>query len=168
MRIRSDETIEIDQNQAQLLDSLRSQLFLFRTQGKTGIEIVGEIATIEQRISAWMTTVGMREAFKMHWLPDDHATESIQRYRSELPKEWIIQRCTQRWKGTELIYDDWKDFCALHGIAADSRDFALMTHDEMVEGLDRCNAQWPYEFRGHNAVNCRCPEHAHFKTGGAR
>lgn len=60
------------------------------------------------------------------------------------PAEWIIQRCTQRWRKPpevripELIYED---FPTPEG---------LMTRTQMVEVLDRVNREHPNdEFRGH-------------------
>ena len=59
--------------------------------------------------------------------------------QSDVAREWIIQRCTQRWKGTYLQYEPWP-------LAADP-----MTRDEMLKALDRCAKHWPGdEFRGHN------------------
>ena len=57
--------------------------------------------------------------------------------------EWVIQRCTQRWVGTELQYEDWPGY-------ADQ----LMTRTQMLAALNECNQQWPeHEFRGHNVIN---------------
>jgi hypothetical protein len=60
------------------------------------------------------------------------------------PAEWIIQRCTQRWKKPpdvripELLYED---FPTPEG---------LMTRSQMVEVLDRVGREHPDdEFRGH-------------------
>jgi hypothetical protein len=40
-----------------------------------------------------------------------------------------------------------------------------ITRDEMIEALEACCKRWPDdEFAGHNVMNCRCVEHAHFKT----
>lgn len=59
----------------------------------------------------------------------------------EEDKQWIIQRCTQRWAGTELQYED---FPTLEG---------LMTRSRMVEALDRVSREHPGdEFRGHRVV----------------
>jgi hypothetical protein len=58
--------------------------------------------------------------------------------------EWIIQRCTQRWKKPpevripELIYEDFPT------------EEGLMTHSQMAEALDRVGREHPDdEFRGH-------------------
>jgi hypothetical protein len=60
-------------------------------------------------------------------------------------REWIIQRCTQRWIGTELQYEDWPSA---------NRP---KTRTEMLEALEYCGKQWPdEEFRGHNIANCDC------------
>lgn len=65
-------------------------------------------------------------------------------------KEWIIQRCTQRWNGMELIYED---FPTSEG---------LMTRAKMTHVLDRVNRQNPdSEFKGHRVkcegmVRCSC------------
>lgn len=57
-------------------------------------------------------------------------------------KEWIIQRCTQRWIGTELRYED---FPTPEG---------LMTRDQMIEVLSRvCEEHQDDEFRGHHVMN---------------
>ncbi len=54
-------------------------------------------------------------------------------------REWIIERCTQQWIGSELVYD-------------------------MRVALDRCNRIWPDEFRGHNVANCKCERHAELRA----
>lgn len=60
-------------------------------------------------------------------------------------REWIIQRCTQRWIGTELQYEDWP-----------ARQEPL-TQIEMLDKLAYWNDQRPDdEFRGHNIANCQC------------
>jgi hypothetical protein len=57
--------------------------------------------------------------------------------------EWIIQRCTQRWRGTELQYEDWPGFCEQR-----------MTNAQMLTALTVCNTRWPdEEFRGHNTAH---------------
>ena len=57
-------------------------------------------------------------------------------------REWIIQRCTQVWVGTDLRYEDWPRYAE-----------RLMTRREMLSALQECERQWPeYEFRGHNLV----------------
>jgi hypothetical protein len=55
---------------------------------------------------------------------------------------WIIQKCTQRWIGTELLYED---FPTPEG---------LMTRDEMIEVLHRvCEEHQEDEFKGHNLMS---------------
>jgi hypothetical protein len=65
--------------------------------------------------------------------------------RSREPQEraeWIIQRCTQRWVGTELQYED---FPTPEG---------LMTRTQMLEVLERVGKESnDDEFRGHNTHN---------------
>ena len=52
---------------------------------------------------------------------------------------WIIQRCTQQWRGSELLYED---FPTPEGI---------MTRGQMVEVLERvCREHPEHEFKGHN------------------
>jgi hypothetical protein len=54
-------------------------------------------------------------------------------------REWIIQRCTQKWIGSELQYED---FPIAQG---------LMTHRQMMRALERVQRLRPNdEFRGHN------------------
>jgi hypothetical protein len=71
-------------------------------------------------------------------------------------KQWIIQRCTQRRRpaecvgGFELIYEDW--------------DLEPVTEERMQAKLKSLGNSETDEFRGHNVRNCRCPEHAHFKS----
>ena len=58
------------------------------------------------------------------------------------PREWVIQRCTQKWIGTDLQYED---FATLEG---------RMTKSQMVEVLGRVQAENPNdEFRGHRLVS---------------
>lgn len=53
-------------------------------------------------------------------------------------RQWIIQLCTQRWEGTELVYADFPT------------DEGLMTRDEMLQVLERVSREHPdSEFRGH-------------------
>jgi hypothetical protein len=53
-------------------------------------------------------------------------------------KQWVIQRCTQRWVGFELEYED---FPTPEG---------LMTRDLMLTILERVCREHPNdEFRGH-------------------
>jgi hypothetical protein len=69
-------------------------------------------------------------------------------------QEWIIQRCTQRWIGTELQYEDWP---TTYGAKAKTRS-------EMLGALKRLETAYPDdEFRGHNVANCKCPNHANFR-----
>jgi hypothetical protein len=57
-------------------------------------------------------------------------------------KEWIIQRCTQRWVGTELQYEDFQ--------TPEGR----MTRDSMVKVLERVCHEHPHEeFRGHKVCD---------------
>lgn len=57
--------------------------------------------------------------------------------------EWTIQRCTQKWRGTELQYEDWPGYSE-----------RLMTRTEMLDALKECERKWPeHEFRGHNVAN---------------
>lgn len=73
-------------------------------------------------------------------------------------REWIIQRCTQQWIGTELQYQDWGPFGP--GI------MAPVTKTEMIEALDVFQRRWPDdEFRGHNVGNCKCEAHTLLKVG---
>jgi hypothetical protein len=59
--------------------------------------------------------------------------------QQEQPKEWIIQRCIDAWKNQ---YEDWPGYCE-----------KLMTHDEMMVALKKCEEKWiDEEFRGHRAV----------------
>jgi hypothetical protein len=63
--------------------------------------------------------------------------------------EWIIQRCTQRWIGTELQYEDWPGYSE-----------HLMTRTEMLAAVEECDREWPqHEFRGHNVANQPRPIH---------
>jgi len=56
----------------------------------------------------------------------------------EQEKQWVIQRCTQQWIGTDLQYED---FPTPEG---------RMTRDLMVEVLERVCREHPHdEFRGH-------------------
>jgi hypothetical protein len=53
-------------------------------------------------------------------------------------EEWVIQRCTQRWAGFELEYED---FPTREGV---------MTRDLMLTVLERLYRDHPNdEFRGH-------------------
>jgi hypothetical protein len=55
-------------------------------------------------------------------------------------REWIIQRCVNAFRNE---YEDWAGFCE-----------RLMTYDEMMVALKKCDDQWPeHEFRGHNVAN---------------
>lgn len=83
-------------------------------------------------------------------------------------REWIIQRCTQRWNGLELVYQDWIGAELLDGAVRQMPDFGLMTRSEMLRVLDWCATEWPdEEFRGHNVANCRCEEHRLLKPAGS-
>jgi hypothetical protein len=76
-------------------------------------------------------------------------------------REWIIQRCTQRWNGSELLYEDWIGAELFDGAGRQMGNIELMTRPEMIEGLEWCAKRWPDdEFRGHNVANCRCKQHA--------
>jgi len=85
------------------------------------------------------------KATGIEWLGEVPEHWDITRRRHETDNtaergEWVIQRCTQHWIGTELQYEDWPGY-------ADQ----LMTRTQMVAALDDCNRQWPqHEFRGHN------------------
>ena len=67
-------------------------------------------------------------------------------------REWIVQRCTQRWIETELQYEDWPAIqCPV-------------TQTEMLEKVKYWNREYPDdEFRGHNVANCECEAHTAFK-----
>lgn len=87
-------------------------------------------------------------------------------------REWIIERCTQKWIHeersvfgrrvsipTQLIYEDWTIDRAA-GAA-----LQVLTRDEMLAALDETAGLWPeHEFRGHNIAHCRCERHAHLKS----
>lgn len=63
--------------------------------------------------------------------------------------EWIIQRCTQEWIGTELQYQDWGP----HGPGA----MIPVSKTEMIDVLKAIEKRWPDdEFRGHNIGACKC------------
>jgi hypothetical protein len=82
-------------------------------------------------------------------------------------REWIIQRCTQQWIGSELQYEDWPLSSPAFQLSRQNvRSQDLMTRDEMIVALDFCNLHWPDEFKGHNVMNCRCEAHAHFRAEG--
>jgi hypothetical protein len=69
-------------------------------------------------------------------------------------REWIIQRCTQRWIGTQLRYED---FPASAWQKQSWRFLPVMTKEEMLKALTYCGQRWPMdEFRGHNVMNCKC------------
>ena len=71
-------------------------------------------------------------------------------------REWIIRRCTQRWIGTSLIYEDWP----IESIVGHSH---ALTREEMIATLDACVERWPdEEFCGHNVENCKCHAKATF------
>lgn len=76
------------------------------------------------------------------------------------PREWIIQRCTQRWVGTELQYQDYLGSIGPIVTACAVED--LMAIDEMMRALDICGKSSPDELRGHNVMNCQCERHQHF------
>lgn len=84
-------------------------------------------------------------------------------------KEWIIQRCTQMWVGTELQYEDFP------------AGQPLLTRTEMSDELDRVGSKNPDgEFRGHRVIidgtprtdgceSCRLGTHLwHSEQGGPR
>ncbi len=76
-------------------------------------------------------------------------------------REWIVQRCTQRWIGTELQYQDWGP----HGPGT----MTPVIKSEMLEALDVVQRRWPDdEFRGHNVLNCTCEAHSELKESAAR
>jgi hypothetical protein len=75
-------------------------------------------------------------------------------------REWIIQRCTQRWSDIELVYQDWIGAELFDGGIPQVPTFELMTRSEMLRALDWCSKEWPdEEFRGHNVANCSCEAH---------
>jgi hypothetical protein len=54
------------------------------------------------------------------------------------PREWIIQRCTQKWIGSELQYEDYPT------------PEGVMTHSQALEVLERVDrADFTNEFRAH-------------------
>jgi hypothetical protein len=56
-------------------------------------------------------------------------------------EEWVIQRCTQRWVGFELQYEDFP--------TSEGR----MTRDRMLSVLERVSREHPNdEFRGHRVL----------------
>ena len=56
-------------------------------------------------------------------------------------EQWVIQRCTQRWVGFELQYED---FPTPEG---------RMNRDRMLEVLERVSREHPNdEFRGHRVL----------------
>jgi hypothetical protein len=60
--------------------------------------------------------------------------------------EWVIKRCTQRWVGFQLEYED---FPTPEG---------LMTRDLMLKVLERVSREHPSdEFRGHRVGALREP-----------
>lgn len=68
--------------------------------------------------------------------------------------EWIIRRCTQKWIGAELQYENWPAAAFAFGLKG------LLTRSQMMRALELCGQRWPNdEFAGHNVANCRCPEH---------
>lgn len=70
------------------------------------------------------------------------ARDGIRSREPQERAEWIIQRCTQRWVGTELQYED---FPTPEG---------LMTRTQMLEVLERvARENNDDEFRGHNTRN---------------
>ena len=69
-----------------------------------------------------------------------------------MTREWIIQRCTQRWIGTELVYEDWLG--AVGPIIGAAVHDDLMTYYEMLRALEVCAASYPDdEFRGHRVTS---------------
>jgi hypothetical protein len=83
-------------------------------------------------------------------------------------REWIIQRCTQRWNGIELVYQDCIGAELFHWTVRQIPNFELMTYSDMLRALDWCAKKWPdEEFRGHNVANCRCEAHRLIKPVGA-
>jgi hypothetical protein len=114
-----------------------------------------------------------------HWEPGSIAVvvftgNPLRSSLANSPKrEWIIRRCTQRWVGTELIYEDWpvreafrRSFVGpLPGLVGRCDENELMVRDEMTAALDLCVRQWPdEEFAGHNVANCRCADHEELKA----
>jgi len=59
---------------------------------------------------------------------------------TEPAREWVIQRCINAFRKE---YENWPGFCE-----------RLMTYDEMMVTLKKCDDQWPeHEFRGHDVTN---------------
>jgi hypothetical protein len=55
---------------------------------------------------------------------------------------WIIQRCTQQWSNSDLLYENWPGYCE-----------QTMFRSDMVQALQECANRWPqHEFRGHNLL----------------
>lgn len=72
-------------------------------------------------------------------------------------REWIIQRCTQQWIGTDLQYQDWGPYGAGTMIP--------VTKTKMLKSLESFQRRWPdEEFRGHNIIHCRCEDHKELKS----
>jgi hypothetical protein len=81
-------------------------------------------------------------------------------FGSAQSEEWIIRRCTQRWNGTSLLYEDWNPKPATAKL--------LLSRPEMMTALKRAGNEHPDdEFSGHNVINCACPEHSHLKPAKA-
>lgn len=65
-------------------------------------------------------------------------SELSETYQNE---HWVIQRCTQRWIGFELEYEDLPT------------PEGIMTRDLMLATLERVSKEYPNdEFRGHRCV----------------
>ncbi len=91
-------------------------------------------------------------------------------------REWIIQRCTERWIGTELQYEEFPGYMRdgqWTRIVGDRRHPGretrcsirdLMTRDEMTVALEYCENHYPDNFKGHNVMSCRCDSHARFRS----
>ncbi len=82
------------------------------------------------------------------WPPDVAATLTSERC-------WIIRRCTQRWIGHSLVYEDFPTTAG------------LMTREDVQRELDRVDREFPDEFCAHRiSKHCaepRCVGHMHLR-----
>ncbi len=119
-----------------------------------------DLRLVEEAIALVKKRKAMKDPFNpFHpWPTHKLSPGKDERQPSEQPEtgEWIIQRCTQQWIGTELQYQDW-------GIYGPGTMTPFLTKSEMMERLEAIEKRWPDdEFRGHNVKNCRC----HAKPAG--
>jgi hypothetical protein len=78
------------------------------------------------------------------------------------PRKWLVQRCLQKWSGSELLYEDWP-ICWRGGTPRLGCTEA-MTREEMLRALLHCGGAYPeHEFRGHNIGNLE-----HCRRAGCR